>query len=79
MIVNFFLIANIVSSDKTFELEESAMFFYRIWFVDYSRWLFIIDNLDEKEIVEILRRRFLTAGMNGSVLVISRYRDAATF
>ncbi|KAJ4198945.1 hypothetical protein NW767_008532 [Fusarium falciforme] len=42
------------------------------WLVSNIGWLLIIDNVDSEEALRVLHRKFLTAGMRGSILITSR-------
>ncbi|KAK6346125.1 hypothetical protein TWF730_010456 [Orbilia blumenaviensis] len=41
------------------------------WLVDNSNWLLVIDNLNDDRIMDIVQETYLTAGMNGDILITS--------
>ena len=64
-------IAKTVVPNKDVDL-GSALWNAKEWLSSNMHWLVVIDNLDDDEMIDFVRTRFLDASMEGSVLVTSR-------
>ena len=65
------VIAKTVVPNKEVDL-GSALWNTKDWLSSNAQWLVVIDNLDDAEMIDFVRTRFLDASMEGSVLVTSR-------
>ena len=47
------------------------------WLKTHSRWLLIIDNLNDEKTMDLLQRKYINAGMKGDILITSNNNSAA--
>ncbi|KAL8736629.1 MAG: hypothetical protein Q9181_002306 [Wetmoreana brouardii] len=67
-----------VNADKN-GLHRDLVLDAQTWFTENSGWLLIIDNVDDKDALDVLRLQYLKGGMNGHVIVTSRNPSTSVF
>ena len=73
----FHLIARTIGIDDPTSIQMSVLNTLS-WLSTHYKWLLIVDNLDEDDAMNTLQRKYLSAAMNGNILITSRNPNAAT-